>query len=56
MTLVCDDVNVLDLYLENVTWVDDKPDFELTTFVDDEEEAEKKKKVANYRGDRYVRK
>lgn len=45
MTLICDDENVYDLYLTDVQWVNDKPTFQ------DGVQA-----VANYRGDRYVRK
>lgn len=45
VTLVCDDENIWDLYLDEVIWEDDKPNFQ-----------NGEANVAQYRGDRYVRK
>ena len=45
MTLICDDENVYDLFLTDVEWINNKPAFQDGVQV-----------VANYRGDRYVRK
>lgn len=45
MTLICDDENVYDLFLTDVEWINDKPVFQNGA-----------QAVANYRGDRYVRK
>ena len=45
MTLICDDEYIYDLFLNNVIWNENKPNFQ------NGEES-----VANYRGDRYVRK
>lgn len=45
VTLVCDNENIWDLYLTNVTWDNNKPSFQDGAEV-----------VSDYRGDRYVRK